>query len=248
MQVVNATAAQEAALRTNTDRLQALWASRVLPAVARRWAFWESLMASARRYQVDPALVVGADLVRRNDELDRVAMDLMRMARALDQGEAYVQPWALDMGREGAAPAIHMGIALRGQGAGDLGLWPLAVGIVKFAVWGAVAAAGFVLADGYLDGQAIEAEADLAHAQSRKAAADAIALVGAADPQAAAALADAVAKADLWAARPDALDKLADAALGIGRGVGDAASAAGDWLPVLAALWFFSQRKRGGNA
>lgn len=241
---VPTTAAQEAALRINTDRLQAFWAGSVLPAVARRWAWWESMLHSAQRYGVDPSLVAGGALVKRNRELDLIAMDLMRMASALDQGEAYVQPWSLDLGPEGT-PALHMGIALRGHGPGDLGLWPLALGILKFTAWSAVGTGIFVLTDGFLDGRAIEAEADLTHAQSRKAAADAINLVGAQDPQAAAALADAVAKADLWAARPDALDKLADAALGVAKGAASAAGSVGTWLPWAVGIYLLTQTGRG---
>lgn len=245
MELMEATPSQSAAMQRNVAQLQRFWEGEVLPVVAARFAWWSVMRATAKRYGITPADVVGEATARSNAEMDRVAIACARMVGALDSGEARVQPWTLEQPTREGPPMIYFGIVPAGVAPGGLGLAWLAIPAILKTTATAIAAAGvWLLADSWLQGERIEAEAAKQQALNRAKYADAINEAAKRDPGIAAQLAATLAQADALAASPgDALDRLGQAAADIGEAVGRTAKGAADMLPLIALALLLGGRK-----
>jgi hypothetical protein len=143
------------------------------------------------------------------------ALRFAKVARALEQGKAVLQPYTV-------APSadIQWGVMMNpGQ---SLGWWPVAVQVLKLAGQAALAAAGFVLVDGYNTTQKVEADAELVRANTEKVVAGAATKLQETDPEAAGKMLGLVLsarqKADAESDGWGWLDTAGRAALGIGAG------------------------------
>lgn len=143
------------------------------------------------------------------------AIRFAKVARALSRGKAMLQPYTIAPSSE-----VRWGVTL--QPGAELGWWPVAVQVLKVAGQAALAAAGFVVVDGFNETQKIEADAELVRANTEKVVAGAATKLQETDPAAAASMMALVMKARGAAASGSDgwgwLDTAGRAALGIGTG------------------------------
>ncbi len=157
------------------------------------------------------------------------ALVFAQIVKGLDDGKLVVQPYTI-------APSLDVQWGVTRQAGAPLGWWPLAVQVLKFAGQAAMAAAGFVLVDGYNTTTKLEAEAKLTRANTERAVTNAATELQQTDPAGASKLLAIVAKAQGAAESGSTslgwLDTAGRAALGIGTGA----------LLALGAFYFFGRR------
>lgn len=267
MEQVTPSPAEAAALAKNATELQAYYVGEMLPQVARRWVWWNSIAMRARAYDVDMDVLFGPELVEHNHRLNDEALRIAARMVMLAGGQLQVQPWSVATEK---GPLLRMAFvarerfdnrpaqysplhgpwwtghrhALSGRlGALPailLGAWALAPGLWTFAVRAIVGTGVFVVADAWATGRAAEMEAAKLYESTRAKAMDTIAQVSKTDPGAGALLADALNKSVLEANR----DPVGDLMSAVTEGIRNLTSAgASNIIPILGLWWFFTQRK-----
>jgi hypothetical protein len=241
VQVVPASAEQSRAMTSSARELEPYARGQATLAVLRRYAYWQSLVSSAQPYGGVALLakLVGGDLVNANDNADFAASQFASVLRGLDDGSLELVGWV----ESASSTDVTLAVTKAGLIARPLGFWPLVPVLVVGAL---VVGAGVYLANAWVAMRAVEANADALRAQTQAKVTAAVAGVAAQDPQAAAALADALERANNAAAgvQPGLLDQLAKGLANVTAPLRDAGSSG---LLVLAALWYFATRK-GGKA
>lgn len=245
-QVLAATQQQLLELQKQAQQFQA-YAARVSAVVSQRYQFTAALAANAARNNLSLSDAIGADLVAANDQATRNAVRWATAVVALDKRTAELAAWTPDNGA-----TIRLGVVVAGTIPQPLGVWP----IVPILYYGAAAIASvgtWLLADAWLDANAIEAEAQRTYAATQKAATDAIAKAAALGPQYGQMVADAIAQANASAKAPpqSTLQSLAQAIASVGEGVKEAAKAGGGFggiALVFAAIYFGSKGRSRASA
>lgn len=226
MEIIPATAEQRAEIGAARDALERYVRGAVTNAIVQRWAFWRSLEQSG-------AARAAAPLAGAHAAADEDARRFAGLLRGLNTGALELVPWAEP--REQGYGTIRLGVARTGA----LGLFQL-VPVLIIAAAAAVASGVFVLADLWLEARKLEAEASNLRAKTAAQITSTVAQVAQQDPHSAAALADALARANqaATAARPSLLDQLVGAigtALPSSSGLG--------WLGWAALAWLFLRRR-----
>jgi hypothetical protein len=195
------------------------------PNIGRHYAWFQSLIRSARALGANETLLFGADEAQTVTVWMLAAQAWGKSIRAMDQGRAELQPW-----RIGNGPIAFAVRALNGE-TGELGWWGVALKVLQVASAAAVAGFAWLINDSYQMTEQLEAQGELARV---KALARLVELQGA-DPRAAAKITTALARADSDSAAGASswLDKLAG---GAGAGLGGAAIAFG-------LFWLMGRRK-----
>lgn len=247
--IIAATPDQVAAMRANAQAFYD-YAQQVSRAVTARWAYWNTLTRIANSYGYTPEqlLLMGASagaydqktatrIANDNAGADNNAKSWARAVMALDSGRAELATWTDDK-------QLHLGAVVKGTLPRPLELWPL----LPIIVGAGLIAAGvgtWLLVDAWLDARTIEAEAARTHAETQKAATDAVAAIGAKmGPEAAKLLADAIAKANGAAQQPPQgiLSQLASMAGGALQTVQQASTGLADnTLLILVGLYLASK-------
>lgn len=205
--IIAATPQQVEAMRANASAFYS-YAQQVTRAVTARWAFWNTITRIANSYGYTPEQLLqmgaaagafspetAARIANDNAAADNTAKSWARAIGALDAGQAELAAWSDDK-------QLNLGVVVKGTLPRPLEMWP----ILPIIVGAAAIAAGvgaWLLIDAWLDARTIEAGTARVHAETQKAITDAVAAMGAKmGPQAAALLADALAKANAAAQQP----------------------------------------------
>lgn len=226
------------------------YAAGVSRAVAGRFMFWRTLNEEARKANLSLSDALPAALLEDNARADQNARIWATAVTALGNGTAELAGWTDDEGT-----TIRLGVAVRGTLPTSLGAWP----IVPILIWGArgaFAVGAWLLADAWLSGSQIEAEAQRTHEATKAAAVDAIAKASAYGPQYGQLVADAIARAqDSMKAPPQGvLSSLAEAirtGAEAAKGAVDAVKETGGvGVAILLGLvaWHFARGGRNGRA
>lgn len=240
MTVVAASADQLERMRSDADAFEAYVRGAVSAAVLQRHAFWSELVSprdvGAMRAVLTAALESAGitRLAQENEQANANAVKFARVVAGLNAGQFEVAHRMADE----KSDALTLGIVRAGSIPHSLQLWPL----VPVIVVGAVLYGAWVLVDAWLSMRTLEAQSDALRAKTQAAVSDAVARVGAQDPQAAAALAEALERANNAAAgvHPGLLDKLAGAVADVGAGVRDSSGL----LLAFGLAWLWSRRKK----
>lgn len=200
-QILPANPAQIAQLRAGAASFEQ-YAGQVSRVVAARWAYWNTLKREAARYGVNVAGVVGAELATAHDQADVAAGQWAGMVRQLDVGRAQLAAWTVPGELDGGQ--LRLGVVVAGSIPTNLSLWPI-VPIIVYAAGAAISVGTWLLADAWLGARKIEAETARLQAQTQAKITQAVAAAAAqGGPDAAATVADAIAKANASAQQPTA--------------------------------------------
>jgi hypothetical protein len=210
-------------------------------AVVRRSVFWRSLMTSASGAGMsasDVAALLGADTVQANQDADNDARGYAMLLAGLARGELVVVPWSA--GTEQGGGAIQLGIARAGDN--NLGQWALLPVIVRVAVQVVVGVGAWVIANAWTHANELKAKADQVRANTQAKISQAVTALAATNPQAATALAGALANANqaVGNAQPGWIDQILGTLRDVGAGVGSGLSSGLVWVAL---AWFLSRRR-----
>lgn len=242
-QVLTASPAQQQVLYQQARAFEAA-ASRVSIAVAARYQFWRSLKESAARANLSLSDAFSADVVAANDRADRNAVRWATAVVALNGRRAELAGWTPDNGA-----TIKLGVVVAGTLPLPLQAWPI-VPILYYGAIGLASLGTWLLADAWLDAEAIEADARRTHAETQRQATEAVAKASLLGPQYGQMVADAIAQANASSKAPPAgvLSSLAEAIASAAEGVKETMKSAGGLggaVLLLAALFAWGKRERG---
>jgi len=241
-QVIAATPQQVQQLRAAAQAFED-YAAGVSRVVGVRYAYWHTLRQQAARYGVNPADIVGPQLALEHEAADARARQWATAIRALDTGRAQLAAWT-PVGEAGPGP-LRLGVVQTGTLPIQIGVFPI-VPIVIYAAGAALAVGTWLIADAWTTAKQTEAEALKLQTQTQAKITAAVIEAGKVSPDAATALSDAIAKANLSAQQPTSsiFDQLANAFGGAAQTLSTGPGLVGMGLLFLAWLWF-QNRNRG---
>lgn len=226
--------AEREVLQDEAVQLQARMRAAAQP-IAARWAYWETLTSEAWVHGIEPGEMLSAETVDVHDRLDEDARTWAEAYQALDAGRATLVPYVLDDQEQ-----TRWGIAEKGTVGDGLGVWPVVFQVLRVSATALAGAATWLLTDTYFETDRLRAESEQLEAQTDNQLSQLATDLQDTQPQAAAAIAQALSNAREAAetARADSsswLDSLTGAAGTAAAGIG------GLGVGALLALLFFSE-------